>query len=40
MKVCKSKLLNNAALCVAVGGGGVESFITVMTVHQDYVQLY
>ena len=41
MKVCSSEVLNNVWLCVtALGGGGVESFITVITVHQDFVQLY
>lgn len=27
-------------MCVAAVGGGVESFITVITVHRDFVQLY
>lgn len=40
MKVCMSKVLNNVWLCVAAGGGGVKSFITVITVHQDFVWLY
>lgn len=34
------KVLNNVWLRVAAGGGGVESFITVITVHQNFVQLY
>ena len=39
-RVCTSEVLNNVWLCVAAGGGGVQSFITVITVHRDFVQLY
>lgn len=34
------EVLNNVWLRVAAGGGCMESFITVITVHQNFVQLY
>lgn len=39
MKACTCKALTDVWLCVAVVGGGDESFITVITVHQDFVQM-